>query len=142
MSTAVGSVLCLSQDLGREDGVMVRSKTIGESEGSSVRPLLGGRLGLLEGSSVGVIGGYSLFRLGVSEGKAEGAMLLSTEGIELGCCGWVPLRNSSSSSTLGALVETELALASDNDGSSVAGLVEMWSEGLDDGKPDGANDRS
>jgi hypothetical protein len=70
-------------------------------------------------------------------------MLLSIEGIELGCCGWVPLRNSPSSSTLGALVETKLALAGDNDGSSVAGLVEMlWSEGFDDGKPDGANDSS
>jgi hypothetical protein len=84
--------------------------------------------------------GSSLVRLGVSEGTTEGAMLLSIEGIELGCCGWDPLRNSTSSSTLGALVETKLARAGDNDGSSVAGLVEMWSEGFDDDKADGAGD--
>jgi hypothetical protein len=75
-------------------------------------------------------------------------MLLSIKGIELG---WVPLRNSPSSSTLGALVdpssstlgalvETKLALAGDNDRRSVGGMIEMWSKGFDDGKADGAGD--
>ncbi len=89
---------------------------------------------LLEGSSVGLVEGSSLVRLGILEGMAEGAMLLSIKGIELGCCGWVPLQNSPLSSTLGTLVETKLALAGDNIRSSGAGCQtrSILDQSLDD----------
>jgi hypothetical protein len=89
----------------------------------------------MEGISLGTLLGLTLF---VLEGKAEGAMLTSVEGVALGCCDCVPLDTPSSSSKLGAFVETKLVLVGANDGSSVGGMVEKWSEGFDDGKSDGA----